>query len=156
MPPDTVRAVATPQQVVCVRINKLAAMTQQGWVAGEGWKPQPDRHCRDKQGIPWSSRRFPQVETRALYLAGLKPAISPQWGDLGAQFVVGGGRHLTAYLTFGRRTMRCGPCSSPSKGFDYQALLWRQQPGVEFQCTNRATCRAAGVMRWDSACAPIA
>ena len=28
--------------MVSIGIDKLAAMTQQGWVAGEGWEPQPD------------------------------------------------------------------------------------------------------------------
>ena len=42
------------------------------------------------QGIPWSSRRFPQVETVALHLAQLKLAISPNVGDSGAEFLVGG------------------------------------------------------------------
>ena len=42
------------------------------------------------QGIPWSSRRFLQVETQALHFAELKLAISPNVGDSGAQFLVGG------------------------------------------------------------------
>ena len=72
-----------------------------------------------------------------------------------------------------RPTMRCGPCSSPSKGFDYQALittlhasarkcaracrhayhsalrcvfpLWRRPPGAEFQRANTIT---PGYSRW--------
>ena len=42
------------------------------------------------QGIPWSIRRFLQVETQALHFAELKLAISSNVGDSGAQFLVGG------------------------------------------------------------------
>ena len=42
------------------------------------------------QRIPWSIRRFLQVETQALHFAELKLAISPNVGDSGAQFLVGG------------------------------------------------------------------
>ena len=42
------------------------------------------------QRIPWSIRRFLQVETQALHFAELKLAISPNVGDSGAQFLVWG------------------------------------------------------------------
>ena len=42
------------------------------------------------QRIPWSIRRFLQVETQALHFAELKLAISSNVGDSGAQFLVEG------------------------------------------------------------------
>ena len=66
--------------------------THKGFTHSEGIKAEQwtGRLTYLAQGIPWSIRRFLQVETQALHFAELKLAISPNVGDSGAQFLVGG------------------------------------------------------------------